>query len=302
MNETVLVTGGAGFIGSHLTERLISLGYVVRVLDNLIYGRLEWVPPAAHFIRGDITDPETCRRACEGVSGVFHAAAMSRAAPSLDAIDACTQQNIVGTQNILIAARAAGVKKLVYSGSSTYYGNQPGPHREDMRSDLLNFYALSKYAGEEYCRMFDRQLDFPTVVLRYFNVYGPRQPETGAYALVLGVFLRRWRDGLPLEIHGAGSQRRDFIHVRDIVECNIAAYRKPVRNLTLNVGSGTNISVQELADMISTKQVRGARRAGDAEVTLADISRTIATLDWRPRISFAEGLAELMQLVRHNAA
>ena len=302
MNETVLVTGGAGFIGSHLTERLISLGYAVRVLDNLIYGRLEWVPSAAQFIRGDITDPETCRRACEGVSGVFHAAAMSRAAPSLDAIDACTQQNIVGTQNMLIAARAAGVKKLVYSGSSTYYGNQQGPHREEMRSDLLNFYALSKYAGEEYCRMFDRQLDFPTVVLRYFNVYGPRQPETGAYALVLGVFLRRWRDGLPLEIHGDGSQRRDFIHVRDIVEANIAAYQKPVRNVTLNVGSGTNISVQELADMISTKQVRGARRAGDAEVTLADISRTIATLDWRPRISFADGLAELMQLVRHNAA
>jgi UDP-glucose 4-epimerase len=302
MNETVLVTGGAGFIGSHLAERLISLGYQVRVLDNLIYGRLEWVPNAAQFIRGDITDPDTCRRACQGVSGVFHAAAMSRAAPSLDAIDVCTQQNIVGTQNILIAARDAGVKKLVYSGSSTYYGNQPGPHREEMRPDLLNFYALSKYAGEEYCRMFDRQLDFPTVVLRYFNVYGPRQPETGAYALVLGVFLLRWRDGQALEIHGAGSQRRDFIHVRDIVECNIAAYQKPVRNVTLNVGSGTNISVQELADMISTKQVRGLRRAGDAEVTLADISRTIATLDWRPRISFAAGLDELMQLVRRNAA
>jgi UDP-glucose 4-epimerase len=124
MNETVLVTGGAGFIGSHLAERLISLGYQVRVLDNLIYGRLEWVPTAAQFIRGDITDLDVCRRACEGVSGVFHAAAMSRAAPSLDAIDACTQQNIVGTQNILIAARAAGVKKLVYSGSSTYYGHQ----------------------------------------------------------------------------------------------------------------------------------------------------------------------------------
>jgi len=302
MNETVLVTGGAGFIGSHLAERLISLGYQVRVLDNLIYGRLEWVPNAAQFIRGDITDPDTCRRACQGVSGVFHAAAMSRAAPSFDAIDVCTQQNIVGTQNILIAARDAGVKKLVYSGSSTYYGNQPGPHREEMRPDLLNFYALSKFAGEEYCRMFDRQLDFPTVVLRYFNGYGPRQPETGAYALVLGAFLRRWRDGQPLEIHGAGSQRRDFIHVRDIVECNIAAYHKPVRNVTLNVGSGTNISVQELADMISTKQVRGPRRAGDAEVTLADISRTITMLDWRARVSFADGLDELMQLVRRNAA
>jgi nucleoside-diphosphate-sugar epimerase len=302
MNEAVLVTGGAGFIGSHLVERLIELGYQVRVLDNLIYGRLEWVPATAQFIRGDITDPDTCKRACEGVSGVFHAAAMSRAAPSLDAIDACTQQNIVGTQNILIAARAAGVKKLVYSGSSTYYGNQPGPHREELRPDLLNFYALSKYAGEEYCRMFDRQLDCPTVVLRYFNVYGPRQPETGAYALVLGVFLRRWRDGLPLEIHGAGSQRRDFIHVRDVVECNIAAYQRPVRNVTLNVGSGANISVQELADMISPKQVRAPRRAGDADVTLADISQAIEALGWRPQVSFADGLDELMRLMpRRNA-
>ena len=302
MKDTVLVTGGAGFIGSHLTERLLELGYQVRVVDNLVYGRLEWVPPAVQFIRGDITDSDICREACEGVRGVFHAAAMSRAAPSLVAIDECTQKNIVGTQNILIAAREAGVKKLVYSGSSTYYGNQPGPHREDMRPDLLNFYALSKYTGEEYCRMFDRQLDFPTVVLRYFNVYGPRQPEAGAYALVLGVFLRRWRDGQPLEIHGTGEQRRDFIHVRDVVEANIVAYEKPVRGVTLNVGSGTNISVQELADMISRVQHRGPRRAGDAEVTLADISRAVETLGWRPQISFADGLAEMMELVSRAAA
>jgi nucleoside-diphosphate-sugar epimerase len=297
-NETVLVTGGAGFIGSHLTERLLERGYQVRVLDNLVYGKLEWVPARAQFIRGDIVNPDACRRACEGVDGVFHAAAMSRAAPSMDAIEACTQQNIVGTQNILIAARATGAKKLVYSGSSTYYGNQPGPHREDLPPDLLNFYALSKYAGEEYCRMFDRALDFPTVILRYFNVYGPRQPESGAYALVLGVFLRRWRDGDPLEIHGRGEQRRDFIYVRDVVDCNIAAYESAARNVTLNVGSGANISVKELADLISPKQVCGPRRAGDAEVTLADISRTTATLDWRPRVSFAEGLDELKRLMK----
>lgn len=296
MSDLVLVTGGAGFIGSHLSGRLLERGYRVRVLDNLAYGREEWIPPGVEFMRGDIVSLDACRLACEGVTGVFHAAAMSRAAPSMDAIEDCTRQNVLGTQNILIAARAAGTRKLVYSGSSTYYGNQPGPHTESMRPDLLNFYALSKYAGEEYCRLFDRALDFPTMVLRYFNVYGPRQPEVGAYALVLGVFLHRWSRGESLEIHGDGSQRRDFVHVRDIADCNIAAFEHSARGLTLNVGSGTNISVKELADLISPKQTFTPRRAGDADVTLADISRTMSILGWRPRIAFAEGLEEMKRL------
>ena len=301
MNDLMLVTGGAGFIGSHLAERLLDRGYRVRVLDNLVYGRSNWVPREAEFLPGDITDLETCRRACWDVSGVFHAAAMSRAAPSLEAIDACTQQNIVGTQNVLLAAREAGVKKLVYSGSSTYYGNQIAPHREDMQPDLLNFYALSKYTGEEYCRLFERALNFPTIILRYFNVYGMRQPETGTYALVLGIFLRRWRDGLPLEIHGSGDQRRDFIHVRDVAECNIAAYESSSRGAVFNVGSGVNISVKELADRISHNQIYSPRRPGDAEVTLADISRTTAALGWLPRISFADGLEELKATIQQES-
>lgn len=302
MSELVLVTGGAGFIGSHLTERLIKRGYRVRVLDNLVYGRREWVPPEAEFELGDIADPEVCRRACLNVSGVFHTAAMSRSAPSVGAIETCTQQNIVGTQNILIAARAAGVKKLIYSGSSTYYGNRPAPHQEDMRPDCLSFYALSKFCGEQYCQLFDRALNFPTLILRYFNVYGPRQPQAGPYALVLGIFLRRWSGGQPLEIHGSGEQRRDFIHVRDVADCNIAAYESPARGLVLNVGSATNISVKELANLISLDQTAGPRRPGDADVTLADISRTIATLGWRPRVSFAEGLQELRTLARCESA
>ncbi len=297
MNETLLVTGGAGFIGSHLCALLLARGYRVRALDNLIYGRREWVPDAAEFIEGDVTDLAACRRAAAGVAGVFHLAAMSRAAPSLEAIEACTQSNIAGTQNVLIAAREAGVRKLVYSGSSTYYGNQPGPHRESMRPQFLNFYALSKYAGEEYCMLFDRALGLPTIVLRYFNVYGPRQPEQGAYALVLGVFLRRSRDGRPLEIHGDGAQRRDFIHVRDIAEANLAAFENPAHGVALNVGGGENISVRELADMISPNQTFAPRRAGDAEVTLADISQIAATLGWRPRVKFADGLAELKRLM-----
>ncbi len=301
MSDLVLVTGGAGFIGSHLSERLLQRGYRVRVLDNLSFGHREWVPDGAEFLEGDIQNVSDCRTACEGVSGLFHAAAMSRAGPSLEAIESCTQDNILGTQNVLIAARDAGVRKMVYSGSSTFYGNQPVPHREDMRGEFLNFYSLSKYVGEEYARLFDRAFGLQMVVLRYFNVYGPRQPETGAYALVLGIFLKRWRDGLPLEIHGSGDQRRDFIHVRDVADCNIAAYESNHHDLVLNVGSGANESIRSLADMISKNQVVTSRRKGDALQTLADISKTQELLNWQPRVQLAEGLAELKELVLKKA-
>ncbi len=293
MADRVLVTGGAGFIGSHLSEALLARGYRVRVLDNLSGGQRHWIPPDAEFIAGDIRDAGICQVACEGCDGVFHLAAMSRSAASLNAIEICTSTNVAGTQNLLIAARDQRVPKVVYSGSSTYYGSQPVPHREDMPPDFLNFYGLTKYVGEEYCLMFDRLYGVPSVVLRYFNVYGPRQPEQGAYALVLGIFLRRHLDGLPLVIHGSGLQRRDFVHVADVAEANIRAYESDVRGEVLNIGSGTNISVKELAGMISPLQEYGPPRAGDAAETLADLSRTRARLGWEPRIRFADGLREL---------
>ncbi|HWY61183.1 MAG TPA: NAD-dependent epimerase/dehydratase family protein [Rhizomicrobium sp.] len=300
MSDLVLVTGGAGFIGSHLSARLIKRGYRVRVLDNLSMGRRDWVPEGAEFVEGDIRDLPTCHSACEGVRGVFHTAAMSRVGPSQEAVDICTQQNVVGTQNMLLAARDVKVKKFIYSGSSTYYGNQDVPHREDMRGEFLNFYALSKYAGEEYCRMFDRVFGTPVVILRYFNVYGPHQPQTGPYALVLGIFLKRWRDGQTLEVHGTGAQRRDFVHVRDVADVNIAAYESPLHDNTFNVGSGSNISIKELADQISSDQVPGPARAGDSKETLADISHTASALNWRPSVTLQDGLAELKYLTRQG--
>ncbi|HLJ48826.1 MAG TPA: NAD-dependent epimerase/dehydratase family protein [Bryobacteraceae bacterium] len=297
MRELVLVTGGAGFIGSHLSAALLTQGYKVRVLDNLSLGRREWVPEEAEFVKGDIRDLATCRAAVHGCAGIFHMAAMSRSAASLTAIESCTENNILGTQNILAAAREHGVRKVVYSGSSTYYGSQPVPHKEGMRPDFLNMYGLTKYVGEEYCLLFDRLYKTPAVVLRYFNVYGPRQPETGAYALVLGVFLRRWAEGQPLEIHGDGSQRRDFIHVRDVARANIAAYESEAHGEVFNVGSGTSISVKELADMISPDQVFGPRRVADAAMTLADVSRTRSLLGWEPQVPFEVGLRELQVLM-----
>jgi UDP-glucose 4-epimerase len=201
---------------------------------------------------------------------------------------------------VLIAARDAGVLKVVYSGSSTYYGNRPAPQIEDLPHDCLNFYSMSKYVGEQYCLLFDRLYDLPIVILRYFNVYGPRQPEAGPYALVLGIFLRQWRDGQPLTIHGTGAQRRDFVHVRDVVAATIRAFEVNVRKQALNVGSGTNISIKDLADMITHNQVFGPRREGDAEVTLGDLTRTRACLGWEPMVRFEDGLRELKGLARQG--
>ncbi len=293
--KAVLVTGGAGFIGSHLCEGLLVRGYRVRVLDNLSYGRREWVPEACEFLEGDIRNADACARAVDGMDGVFHLAAMSRAGPSNDLIELCTESNITGTQNMLLAARGAGVKRFLYAGSATAYGNLPPPHREDGPLQFLNIYALTKKTGEDYCLLFDRDFGLPSVVLRYFSAYGPRQPQTGAYALVLGIFLSRAAEGKTLEIHGDGSQRRDFVHVRDIVAANIAAYESNVRGQVFNVGSGANISVKELADMISPDQTLREARRDDSLATLADISRIKAALGWEPKVSFADGLRELLR-------
>lgn len=295
MSEIMLVTGGAGFIGSHLADRLAALGHRVRVLDNLSQGRREWVPADAEFIEGDITDLKTCRRACADAAGVFHLAAMSKVAPSIDKFEFCTEQNIIGTQNILIAARDAGARKVVYSASSTYYGNSPSPQREEALPQCLNPYAVSKYVGEQFCEIFTRLYRLPTISLRYFNVYGPRQPAVGAYALVLGIFLEQRRRGEPLTVHGDGSQRRDFVHVSDVVEANLAAWSGAAQGTAVNIGSGTNISVREIADLISSSQARGPRRPGDAEETRADIARARRLLGWEPRVKFADGLQALLR-------
>lgn len=292
--QNILVTGGAGFIGSHLCEALVAGGYRVRVLDNLSSGNRDWLPPTAMLIEGDVTDPATCDRAMQGMDAVCHLAAMSRVTTDMDKIDLCTRSNILGTQNILMAAKAHNIKKIVYSGSSTAYGNQPLPHKEDKTQiELLNFYAVSKFAGEQYCQLFDRFYGLPTTVLRFFNVYGPRQPEVGVYALVIGIFLKQLREHKPLELHGGGSQRRDFVHVRDVARAIIAAIKSPHHGNTYNVGTGQSHSIKEIADLISSNQVTAPARAGDAKETLADITHIAQDLGWAPQVSLAKGIAEL---------
>lgn len=294
MLKNILVTGGAGFIGSHLVETLLSQGYCVRVLDNLSSGTRDWVPSAVDFVEGDVANRADCDRAVQGMDAICHLAAMSRVTTDMDKVDLCTRSNVLGTQNILMAAKAAGIKKLVYSGSSTAYGSQATPHREhETPIELLNFYAVTKYTGEQYCQLFDRLYDLPVTVLRYFNVYGPRQPEVGMYALVIGIFLKRLREGKVLELHGSGAQRRDFVHVRDVARAIIAAMESPQRGMTYNVGTGVSYSIKEIADLISPNQTIAPARAGDAKETLADIARISRDLGWQPEISLAEGIDEL---------
>jgi len=288
-----LVTGGAGFIGSHLVSELIKQGLEVRVLDNLSQGNKSWVSDRAEFIKGDITDLEMCKISCEDMDGIFHLAAMSRVAPSINKFEYCTDQNIIGTQNILIASRDSSVKKLIYTGSSSYYGNLTPPQSENFLPDCLNPYALSKYVGEQFSEMFTRIYNLETLSLRLFNVYGPRQPRVGPYALVIGIFLEQLQNGKSLTIHGDGSQRRDFIHVKDVVCALIKAMESDAKGMVLNIGSGANYSIQEIANIISLDQTYYPRREGDADETLADIKLVKNIIGWRPNIDLEQGLKEL---------
>jgi UDP-glucose 4-epimerase len=206
--------------------------------------------------------------------------------------------NVVGTLNALIAARDAGVRTFIYSGSSSVYGDQAVlPLRESMTPNPLNPYALQKLAGEQYTRMFHRLFGMSTLTLRYFNVYGPRMATAGAYVTVIGVFLREKIAGRPVIIHGDGTQRRDFTHVRDAVAANLAAMDATVGDgRALNVGRGENLSVNEIAGIIGGPAVNVERRPGDARDTLADLSETRAVLRWEPKVATPDGVRELMRL------
>tara|TARA_R100001143_G_C3360967_1_gene135586 strand:+ start:3065 stop:3952 length:888 start_codon:yes stop_codon:yes gene_type:complete len=290
-----LVTGGAGFIGSHLANRLFDDGHKVRVLDNLSFGDRDKLNPGIELIEGDILDSVACDRACKNMHGIFHLAAFSRSGPSFDKSDQCNASNVTGTLNILNAAIGEKVEKIVYSGSSTFYGDQAGLQHEEMDGDFLNFYGLTKYVGELYTLQYSRNFGLKSNILRYFNVYGPGQPGEGAYALVLGIFLKRFKAGLNLEIHGSGEQRRDFIHVNDVVEANIKAMESDVSGEIFNIGSGENYSINDLADHFPIDRYHTERREGDAEETLADIKKAKSLLGWKPKISLRDGINQLMK-------
>lgn len=280
-----IVTGGAGFIGSHIVDRLVEFGHEVIVIDNesaIVHDHFYYNDKATYY-KIDISDYTGIRPLFEGVDYVFHLAAESRIQPTIDNPLLCFNTNAYGTGVVLQCARESGCKKVMYSSTSSIYGlkNEP-PLREDMPEDCLNPYSVAKLSGEKMCQIYTNLFGLKTVTFRYFNVYGPREPLKGTYAPVVGLFLRQRKAGQPLTIIGDGFQRRDFTHVKDVVDANILAMSYEGNGLLFNVGTGCNHSVLELAKMISDTIRFIPSRQGEARETLANIENIKFAFDWYP--------------------
>ena len=287
-----LVTGAAGFIGSNLVDYLLKQGHNVVCIDNESANneKFYWNDKAWN-IKADITDYKTMKNAFTDVDYVFHLAAESRLQPAIENPIEAVQKNCVGTATILQCAREAGVKRFVYSSTSSAYGNNPYPNVETQPDDCLNPYSASKVAGEKFCKMYYDLYGLETVILRYFNVFGERSPARGQYAPVIGIFERQSEAGESLTLVGDGSQRRDFINVEDVARANyIAATISLENNLgeVFNIGSGKNYSIKEIADAISSNQVYIPMRDGEMDTTLADINKAKTILGWYPEIDVLE--------------
>ena len=283
-----LVTGGAGFIGSHIVDKLLSLGHEVIVIDNETSQVHEnfYYNNSATYYKLDIADYSATRKLYDGIDYAFHCAAESRIQPTILNPLGAIRTNTLGTGTVLQCAREAGVKKVMYSSTSSGYGlkNEP-PLKEDMPDDCLNPYSVSKVSGEKLCSMYYKLFGLKTIIFRYFNVYGTREPLRGPYAPVVGLFLRQHAAGNNLTIVPDGTQRRDFTHVDDVVAANLLAMTTDDHNHygeVFNVGSGTNHSVLELAALISTKIEFIEPRRGEAYITLADTTKIQRVFGWKP--------------------
>jgi nucleoside-diphosphate-sugar epimerase len=303
-----LVTGGAGFIGSHLSEELVRRGHTVRVIDSLITGKRNNLShlPSVEFCEGDVADLDACRAAVKDIDYVLHQAAIPSVPRSVKDPLTSNRANIDGSLNILVAARDAGVKRLVYAGSSSAYGNTATlPKREDMPTDPLSPYALQKLVAEQYCAMFTRLYGFEAVTIRYFNVFGPRQDPGSPYSGVISLFATAVLEGREPTIYGDGEQTRDFTYVANVVDGVLRACEAPkAPGQVINVATGGRISLNELwatmnrlaGTSLSARHVDA--RAGDVRDSQADISKAKSLLGYEPTVFLEEGLRRTIDWYR----
>jgi nucleoside-diphosphate-sugar epimerase len=305
LSGRAVVTGGAGFIGSNLTARLVATGLRVTVLDNLVTGKLsnlESLMPEISFVEGDITIPEDCARAIDGADYVWHLAALGSVPRSVKDPAASNLANVVGTLNVLNAARLAGAKRVVFASSSSVYGKDAElPQRPSAKPRPASPYAVTKLAGEEYMRVFWQCYGLETVSLRYFNVFGPHQDPYSDYAAVIPSFTSRLLSGKPGLIQGDGEQSRDFTFISDCVQATARAMAAPAApGNVYNVACGRQASVNELyraiCEILKTDipPEYTAEREGDIRQSLADIADTTRDLGFEPEFTLAEGLAEAL--------
>lgn len=299
-----LVTGGAGFIGSHITDRLLADGHTVRILDNFSTGKQENIPdsPSVSVIEGDVADPETVHSAMHGVDRVFHEAAIASVPETVGNPLGSAQVNYLGTLNVLESARQAGVKRVVFACSAAVYGDLPElPKTEAMPLRPLSPYAVDKLASEHACQVYTRLYGLEAVALRYFNVFGPRQDPGSPYSGVISIFMDCLRNHRQPRIYGDGEQTRDFVYVADVVEANMRAMLSPrAPGRSYNIATGNTTTINDLLRTLCRLQdhpfdpVWLPGRDGDIRHSRADIGRALEELGWRPTVTFEDGLRKLL--------
>lgn len=307
-----LVTGAAGFIGRSIAAALLARGETVRGIDNFITGKRSNLIglESMEFIEGDLADPAACARACAGVEIVFHEAALASVPRSVADPVATNVNCVVATLNLLVAARAAGVRRVVYAGSSSVYGDSPTlPKHEQMLPDPISPYAVAKLAGEHYMRSFARVYGLETVVLRYFNVFGPYQDPSSHYSGVLAIFCRRMLAGEQPTMYGDGEQSRDFTYIDNVVHANLLAAAAPAKRVAgqmMNTATGTRITLNETFGILreltgySGSAIYAETRAGDIRDSLADIRLAGELLGYEPQVDFREGLRRTVEWYRRG--
>lgn len=301
--DKYLVTGGAGFIGSHIAEELVKKGYSVRIIDNFSTGKKDNIAPfldGIELIEADIRDFEACRRAVKGADCVLHQAALTSVPLSIEDPLSTNEVNITGTLNLLLASKEAKIQRFVFASSAAVYGDDPRlPKEESMEGVPLSPYAASKQVGEIYCQVFCQLYNLPTVRLRYFNIFGPRQDPSSQYASVIPNFIGKMIKGENPVIFGDGEQSRDFLYVSNVVEANILASKSSeASGEVLNIAGGERITINSLVQSINKvldKEIKPSYsepRPGDIKLSFADISRAGKMLKYEPSVSFREGLRE----------